>query len=390
MMRAILAGSAALVLAASPAVPSLYLINEAGVYAFIDAAGTRAITLPVTITQARPFSEGLAAIARRGPAVERWGFVNERGVTAIAPRFDSVGDFSEGLAAVVLGGRLGYIDTTGALVIQPQFVDDRLLDAAFSNGLAAVTDVHSQRGYIDRHGRLVIPFRYAFAAPFAGDRARVAMPGSGGAPSFGYIDRAGAWVVAARFSAARDFAEGLAAVIDGSHAAFVDTGGRTAITLAVQDLSPCSGNDDGMPGSFSEGLAAVRVGCQWGFIERTGATVIPPAYFNAGRFSGGVAPVNTGDANLARWGYIDRQGQTRIAAQFSTAAPFAGALALVQMGGSDEELMARALLRGLEDDAANASIKAQAKANIHPGTAMRKPEFAYVDTTGRVVWHHVR
>jgi hypothetical protein len=60
------------------------------------------------------------------------------------------------------------------------------------------------------------------------------------------------------------------------------------------------------------------------------------------------------------------------------------------MGGSDEELMARALLRGLEDDAANASIKAQAKANIHPGTAMRKPEFAYVDTTGRVVWHHVR
>ena len=391
MMRAILAGTAAvLALAAAPAGPSLYLINEAGVYAFIDATGGRAFTLPATIIQARPFSGGLAAVARRAAAGERWGFVDEHGATAIAPRFDGVGDFSEGLAAVLAGGRLGYIDMTGALVIPPQFVGDRLADAPFSNGLAAVTNVRSQRGYVDRHGRAVIPFRYTFAAPFAGDRARVAVPGPGGALAFGYIDRAGASIVQPHFTAARDFAEGFAAVIDGSHAAFIDPSGKAVITLESSDLPPCAGSDDGMPGSFSEGLAAVRVGCQWGFIDRTGAIAIPPGYANAGRFSGGVAPVNAGDASQAKWGYIDRQGQMIIAAQFSTAAPFAGALALVQMGGSDEELMVRALLRGLEDDAANATIKAQAKANIHPGTAIHKPELAYVNARGQIVWHHTR
>jgi WG containing repeat len=390
MMRAIPIGAAALALAVSTAEPRLYLVNEDGVYAFIDAAGGRAATLPAAIAQARPFSEGLAAVARRGASGERWGFVDVHGAIVIAPRFDAVGDFAEGLAAVVAGGRLGYVDKTGAVVVPPQFLADAVSDAAFSGGLAGVANLRSQRGYIDRHGRPVIPFQYAFAAPFAGDRARVTVAAAGGATLFGYVDRSGRWAVRPRFAQARDFAEGLAAVVDGDHAAFIDPDGRAAVTLEAQDRSACTTGEDGLPGSFSEGLAAVRIGCEWGFIDRTGATVIPPAYVHAGRFVGGVAPVDIGDGRVAKWGYVDRRGQMTIAAQFSTAAAFAGPLALVQMGGSDEELLTRALLRGLEDDAANASIKAQAKANIHPGTAMRKPELAYVDTTGRIVWHHAR
>ncbi len=383
---------AALALAVQSAGPPLYVINEAGAYGFIDAAGGHAITLPAGITQARPFSEGLAAVARRTAAGERWGYVDGHGAMAIAPRFDRAGAFSEGLAAVVTGGRLGYIDKTGAFAIRPQFAEgDRIEDAAFSQGLAAVTNVRSQHGYVDRHGLPAIPFRYAAAAPFAGDRARVAARPSGGTAAFGFIDRSGAWIVQPRFAQARDYSDGLAAVVDGTHAAFIDPDGKTVVAFEPRDLEPCtSGGERGVPDSFSEGLAAVRVGCLWGFVDRTGVTVIPPGYADAGPFSGGLAPVNTGDAAQAKWGYVDPRGRVVIAPQFSTAAPFKGPLALVQVGGSDEEIMARALLRGLEDDAANATIKAQAKANFHPGTLQLKPELAYVDATGRIVWHHAR
>jgi hypothetical protein len=390
-MKVAILGGALVALAATTAGPPFYVINEAGVFGFIDAAGQLAVTLPAGVTNVRPFSEGLAAFARRGATGERWGYVDEHGAITIAPRFERAGSFSDGLAAVVSGGHLGYIDKTGTFAIRAQFAPgDRIEDAAFSQGLAAVANLQSLHGYVDRRGVAVVPFRYATAGPFADDRARVTVAARGGEPGVGYIDRAGAWIVKPRFSRARDFAEGLAAVVDGTHAAFIDREGNTVVSLEPHDLEPCTGNEDGMPGSFSEGLAAVRVGCVWGYIDRAGTTVIPPGYIDAGRFSGGLAPVNAGDAKLAKWGYVDPHGRIVIAAQFSTAAPFAGPLALVQVGGSDDELVARAFLRGLDDDAANASIKAQAKADIHPGAAMRKPELAYVDTTGRIVWHHAR
>src|SRR5256885_2208062 len=42
-----------------------------------------------------------------------WGFIDSRGKNAIAPRFESVLPFSEGLAAVKREGRWGYIDRKG-------------------------------------------------------------------------------------------------------------------------------------------------------------------------------------------------------------------------------------------------------------------------------------
>ncbi len=47
------------------------------------------------------------------------------GTFAINPQFDSALSFSEGLAAVRIGdsetGKWGYIDTTGRMMIDPQF-----------------------------------------------------------------------------------------------------------------------------------------------------------------------------------------------------------------------------------------------------------------------------
>ena len=103
----------------------------------------------------------------------KWGFIDKTGKVVIPPQFDWTMEFSEGLAAVVIHtetrtpnpnsgedirttSKWGYIDPTGKMVIKPQF------DCAgtFENGLAQVTiesDSWQDRkiGYIDKTGKYV-------------------------------------------------------------------------------------------------------------------------------------------------------------------------------------------------------------------------------------------
>ncbi len=56
------------------------------------------------------------------------GYIDKAGKVVVEPQFDRAENFSEGLAAVRVGGRrgtCGYIDKTGKFAINPQFDDAR-------------------------------------------------------------------------------------------------------------------------------------------------------------------------------------------------------------------------------------------------------------------------
>lgn len=56
------------------------------------------------------------------PLNGKWGFVNKDGKFVIAPIFDDVDSFKEGLAAVELnGGGYNFIDKTGKFAMKPIF-----------------------------------------------------------------------------------------------------------------------------------------------------------------------------------------------------------------------------------------------------------------------------
>jgi len=115
----------------------------------------------------------------------RYGYVDTSGAVVIRPQFQGAFDFSEGLAVVAVKAngatKYGYIDKSGAWVIQPQFDNAGF----FSEGLAAVgtrtsgTDADPtwitdySWGYIDKTGTVVIPMQYQTADSFSGGVARV-------------------------------------------------------------------------------------------------------------------------------------------------------------------------------------------------------------------------
>ncbi len=83
---------------------------------YLDAQ-TREEIIPPRFDRAMPFSEGLAAVSISG----RFGYVDERGNVVIEPRFDLGGDFIHGLAEVVIDKKAGVINNKGEIIVQPMF-----------------------------------------------------------------------------------------------------------------------------------------------------------------------------------------------------------------------------------------------------------------------------
>jgi hypothetical protein len=169
-------------------------------YGFVDTDGR--MVIGPKYSAALPFSEGLAAVevgGEKGSEALRyvdggkWGFIDKTGRMVIDPNFSYAGPFSEGLAAVEVGGRwerdrvglpgkYGFIDKTGRFAIDPAFDDVR---TSLQEGLAPVRK-GDKWGFVDKAGRTVIDFSYDDVHGFEGGLAFVK---KNGAPM--YIDRAG-------------------------------------------------------------------------------------------------------------------------------------------------------------------------------------------------------
>jgi len=91
------------------------------------------------------------------------GFVNlNTGHVDIAPQYDHAWIFSEGLAAVVQGDKLGFIHPDGSIAIPLQFAYNKRLkrDYLFLGGYCVVADSTEQFGLIDTLGNWVIQPAY--------------------------------------------------------------------------------------------------------------------------------------------------------------------------------------------------------------------------------------
>lgn len=301
--------------------------------AFIDRTGQVKIRLKPR-EEARSFSEGMAGFSIDG----KWGFIDTTGRIVVAPQFGAVGDFSEGLALATSAPEdryweadtlFGYIDTQGKYVIPPQFN----WVSEFSEGLAAVctgpcrgADVPRRLiGYIDHNGKYVIEPRFGDGYRFSEGLA----PASLGAEIWakkGFIDKGGKFVIEPRFVNANPFSHGLAA----TDAGFVNHAGEVVI----------SKRSGGIGGDFAEELAAVWIDQRPAFVDTKGQVQITGDWRAVDSFSEGLAPACVAGCGPSErgpnWGYIDKSGKFVIKPQFPhRPGPFRNGLALVCIGCGD-------------------------------------------------------
>ena len=243
------------------------------------------------------FSEGLAFVASEN------GFptcINKKGETKFVLKDAAlVGVFQDGLAFIQVKDKYGFIDNSGKTVINPQF--ESIGD--FSDGLAAVStkkdkDSEAVWGFIDRTGKIIINPQFKSAGSFKDGKALVS-----DGKKFGYIDKKGLYAINPQFDEAENFSEGLAGIKQGESYGFINTEGKIVINPQFEKIT-----------SFKNGLAAVRSGKEnWGYIDKEGKFAVNPQFKAAGEFFGDYAPVVSGD----KIGLIDKQGKYIVNPQFS-------------------------------------------------------------------------
>ena len=126
----------------------------------------------------------------------RYAYLRADGSPLTSFRFDRAEPFIEGLAAVRVDGRVGYIDSQGKEIIPSYFDADTSMfcTCGFSEGLAAVM-IEGKCGFIDGTGSIKIPPRFKRASSFRGGLAYVCPD-----ERCGYIDKRGSvvWMGAKR------------------------------------------------------------------------------------------------------------------------------------------------------------------------------------------------
>jgi hypothetical protein len=254
------------------------------------------------------------------------------------------------LFPIVVDGKLGYIDSTGKVVIEPKFEYHpdyyNYSFPFFSEGLFAY-EKDSLFGYFDTLGNVVITPQFNYAEYFKNGFAKVNIGGNYGeygegwsyieGGKWGFINKKGEFVVQPIFEIKNEwdnliistFIENLAAVPNNinetPHWGFIDTLGNWVIKPQFDKVT-----------SFVNGKAIVTIDCPQkiyndmrggtcGVIDKSGKYIIQPFFEQVSILNDRIVKVKFN----SKWGTIDYSGNFIIQPQFSFFSDFVDGVARV-------------------------------------------------------------
>lgn len=281
---------------------------------------------------------------------EKSGFIDLNGNVIIPFNYEFCCDFSEGLAAVRQDGLYGFINKNGELIIPCQYTD-LYNESGFCDGLVGVSiggGINEKWGYIDKTGKIIIPFQegltgapfsYGLSVRFRGgvtydlnfykhDKHEIPF-------EMAFINKNGE--LASEYfelNNIQGFRDGYCVITDKTNRnGLINTGGELVIPCKYSLIA--NGFDDkyvtvGLNGkygmaskktgevvipiiyemkygdswAFIEGVIPVKKDGKMGYINEYNQTIIPFVYDEAGAFSEGFAVVQ----RYGKYGYVDRYG----------------------------------------------------------------------------------
>jgi hypothetical protein len=197
----------------------------------------------------------------------KWYFLNAYREEVYGP-FDGVEEFSENFGAVNIGGKWGYINRQGEMVIQPQFKEAR----EFRNGHAIVVDQfavgdHERKMYavIDTLGRIIMQSFNGSFTYYSEGLGIYTEKDKNGKKVYGFVDSTGAVVIPAKYEDATGFYDGLCAVKEKGKVGYINKKGEWVIQPAYD-----------WGGGFKFGTALIIENNKYGIINREGKMVWGP------------------------------------------------------------------------------------------------------------------
>ena len=246
------------------------------------------MVIPCQFEDARDFSEGLAAVKLNG----KWGYINKTGEIIIPCQFDYARDFSEGLASVELNDKCGYIDKSGKVAIPYDFVEAY----SFSEGLAFVKS-SDKRGYIDKSGKEVMSYKCQGISSFSEGLACVFKDGQ-----YGFVDKTTKIVIPFTFDDINNFNGGFASYGQYQRHLWYKISYAWNTFEELMDAFK-----DRLTGTFRFdhiGLGNMEMSMlkmKYGIIDKTGRIIISPQFDDIGNFSEGLVSVKINE----EWGFIE-------------------------------------------------------------------------------------
>lgn len=244
-------------------------------------------------------------------------------VTTILALTVSIQAFSQQLLAQAKSGdNWGYIDKTGAFVIEPQYKN---CHAFAANGLAPIYDKKEKTFYfIKPDGSKLKTSEPKFKLQNVFGFGTLGFT-DGMAPiqvdkKWGYMHESGKVSVPARFDKVRPFGDGLGVAKIGDSFIIIESNGteRELNIPGLQDVR-----------KFTDGAAPFKANDKWGFIDIYGKVISEAKFKGIGYLRNGLAWAKTEDGKV---GFINIKGQTQIEFIYTAAKDFTDGMARVKKG----------------------------------------------------------
>lgn len=202
-------------------------------YGYLNRRGKE--VLPIEYVAASNFSGGKAVVKNKDGT---YSLIGLAGKIINTYSYAFVGNYGEGLLTFqkVDGGKFGYIDEMGEIVIEPQFSEAQ----AFSQDRAIVTmseDLHGKYGLIDRKGQFMIKPHYQIVLSLGAGRVAIGKATTAGKPYvnplYAIADLDGHILTGFLFNGLTRFLDDVASVYNDHSTFFIDINGKRNDNLPI-------------------------------------------------------------------------------------------------------------------------------------------------------------
>lgn len=225
-----------------------------------------------------------------------YGYINDKGLFVIKPKFQMAYDFKYDIAVVLENDKFGVINTNGEYIVEPiynsigEFKERR-----------AVFNLNSNVGVIDDKGNVITRKNYNFISEFSDGMALVAMNYKNGDYRYGYINLKGEEVILPKFIMGYDFKDGIALIkLDYTKYGLIN---KKSEILNTYNHVFVYGYNDGVM-AFADNFQG-----PYGYINSKGKEIIKAKYSEATAFKDGVAIVSYDENYEKHYGLINLEGR---------------------------------------------------------------------------------